>query len=344
MGLRRRAAAAIGLVSLLPLLAGCGDDAAALEVGDVVPAREDDQFAAGAASFLEIPLGRLEVSLGEPSASLSDRDTSEFAAMRAPEGSTFVPITWQYDAGTFGAFAEYVGDDAPSPVIDLVSDGARYRLPPPAESGEGSESFYVLVTGAAEEVALSVEYDGVVQTLDLVTGEREEGAAAGLYRARKAKRGTRSCKEAATFDATQGFPTYRCEISRTIRLPYADGAWAEPGRAWLVMTLTTGMRRFDVYGPLPGSGALYGAESVRANFRIGERKPVAVLRDPDALCPDIARGGCTATYHLVFDGRAAAGAPLVIEQRFALALGTQWGSVDRKATMKFGVHVEAPLR
>lgn len=343
MRLRRCAAAAVGLASLLPLLAGCGDDASALEVGDVVPARDDDQFAQGAASFVQIPLGRLEVILGEPATSLRSRDTSDSAALEAPGGSTFVPITWQYDAGTFGEYADYLGD-AGSPVIDLVSDGASYRLPPPAEAGEGSESFYVLVSGAADEVVLSVEYDGVVQRLDLVTGERDAGRAAGLYRVKATRARTRSCKEAARFDATRGFPAYRCEISRPMRLPYADGAWAKPGRAWLVLSLTTALRRFDVYGPVPGSGALYGSKSVKSTFRIGGKKPVAVLRDADALCPDISRGSCTATYHLVFAATTDAGAPLVIGQTFALVLGTQWGGVERKAEMDFEISAEVPLR
>jgi hypothetical protein len=343
MHLRRRVAAAVGLATLLPLLAGCGEDAGELEVGDVVSARDEGQFADGRASFVMLPIGRLEVSLGEPVTELGERDTRDLTPQQAPAGATFVPITWQYDAGTFGLYDEYLGDPA-SPVIDLVSDSASYRLPPPAEVGESSESFYVLVSGSADDAELSVDYDGVVQTLDLFTGERDEGAAAALYDLEPLGRPIRSCKEAAEFGQTQGFPDYRCKIGHSTRLPYANGEWAEPGRTWLGVSLSTAVRRFDVYGPAPGSGALYVSDSVESTFRIGDAEPVGVIPDPGASCPDTVNGGCTGSYHLVFDVPEKSRTRLLVEQTFRLVLGSQWGGVARKPKLNLDVSVEVPLR
>ena len=104
-----RRLAALAAASVL-VLAACGGDDDALTPGDVVPAREDAQFAEGKASFVALPIGRLEVHLGEPVTRLDGDDTRELQAVKAPEGSTFVPITWQYDAATFMDHADYLGD------------------------------------------------------------------------------------------------------------------------------------------------------------------------------------------------------------------------------------------
>ncbi|NHA01475.1 hypothetical protein G5V59_21215 [Nocardioides sp. W3-2-3] len=84
-------------------------------------------------------------------------------------------------------------------MIDLVADKASYRLPAPEATGEGAESFYTLVSGDGEDAALSVDFDGVKQTVVLATGKRTEGKAAPLYRLKPRKDRTASCTTDSKF-------------------------------------------------------------------------------------------------------------------------------------------------
>lgn len=341
---RRIAAAALGWLFLLPVFAACGEDTSSVDVGDLVAAREDSQFSDGAPSSLVLPIGRLEVFLGEPTARLDARHTRQLEPATAPPGSTFVPITWQYDAGTFGDHAAYLGE-APTPKVELRADRAGYRLPAPDSTGQGGESFYVLVSGSGRDLDLAVTYDGVEQSVDLLTGERDPGDAAGLYDLTPATTKTRACEKGADFNGTAGYPDYRCRYSRPVRLPYADGAWAEPGRTFLALTVTTSIRRFDIAGDVPGSGALYLPASVTSTFALGEIEPIAAVQDTTDTCPDLANGGCTGRYDLVFDVPAREKRfRLTMEQTFALVLGSRWGGYDGDETMDLDVSVTIDLK
>lgn len=344
MCFRRTAATTLGLLLLLPALSACGDDASAVEVGDLVVAREDSQFTDGTPSSLVLPIGRLEIFLGEPSEKLAATETRQLEAVAAPAGSTFVPITWQYDAATFGDHAAYVGR-ATTPKVELVSDEAGYQLPPPEATGEGGESFYVLVSGSAKELELSVTYDGVEQSVDLATGERKADDGAPIDELPPVSTKTRNCERGADFHGTKGFPDYSCRATRPIRLPYAAGAWAEPGRTFLALTVTTSVKRFDITGILPGSGAVYLPASVRSTFELDDAKPVAVLEDTSDTCPDLTKGGCTGRYAVVFDvpddkSRFA----MSLDQTFALVLGSRWGGFEQADEMDLDVSIDLALK
>ncbi|WP_435770222.1 hypothetical protein [Nocardioides sp. SYSU DS0651] len=349
MRLPRRVTAALGSLLLLPLLASCGEDPEQVETGDIVPAREDAQFADGTESTIALPLGELEVLVGEPADSLSAEETRQLEAIDAPEGTSFVPITWQYDSGTFGDYDDYLLSDA-TPVIDLVSRGASYRLPAPEASGSGSESFYVLVDGRGEDASLEVEFDGVTQTVDLRTGKREADRAKPLYRLKPRSERTRACTPFATFgtgedDAPRRAPDYSCTVTRTARLPYAAGAWAEPGRSWLVVTAKTSLRRYDRIAADFKSGAIYFAGSVESEFRLGRMKPAEVIVDRErTACPDPARGGCVTTYHLVFDVPEDPPMRLRIKQVYDMVLTSVWGGGEGKDLIELPVSVTMRLR
>lgn len=341
---RRTAAAALGWLILLPALAACGEDASGVETGDVIAAREDSQFSDGTPSSLVMPIGRLEIFLGKPTARLDARDTRQLEPATAPPGSTFVPITWQYDAGTFGDYAAYLGGEQ-TPKVELRADRAGYRLPAPDPTGQGGESFYVLVSGSGRDLDLAVSYDGVEQSVDLLTGKRDAGDAAGLYDLTPVSTRTRACERGADFNGTAGYPDYRCRYTRPVRLPYADGAWAEPGRTFLALTVTTSIRRFDIVGDVPGSGALYVPASVTSTFALGEIEPVAAVKDTTDTCPDLANGGCTGRYDLVFDVPAKKKRfTLTMDQIFALVLGSRWGGFDEDEEMDLDVSVTIDLK
>ena len=347
MRLRRPAAAVLGLLAVLPTVAACGGDSSQVKVGDVVDARKDDQFVSnGTASSIALPIGRLEISAGRPTTKLAANDTAQLEAVDAPEGSTFVPITWQYDAGTFGDYDDYLESDATA-VTDLVADGATYRIPAPEPSGTGADSFYVLVAGDGKDASLKVEFDGVSQSVELATGDRDEGAAAGLYDVKPRRERTASCTADSEFDIEppSRLSDYACSVTRTARLPYAGGQWAEDGETWLAVTVRTTLRRYDQINTDRRSGAVYLAGSVESTFRIGKTKPTAVLEDKAlTTCPDEVRGGCVVVYHLIFKAGEDTPSRLRMDQTYVLALSGVWGGSEGKDSVKLTNEASIKLR
>ena len=277
------------------------------------------------------------ISAGKPATKLAANDTRQLEPIEAPAGSAFVPITWQYDAGTFGDYSDYAETDATTPTIDLVADKASYRVPAPETTGDGADSFYVLVAGDGEDASLSVEYDGVTQTVDLTTGERDEGRAAPLYDLKPRRDRTLSCTKDSKFK-TEGqaqLPDYACEMTQTARIPYAGGAWAPEGGSWLVFTLTTTLRRYETIADDFRSGATYVAAAVRSTFTLGKLKPTKVIEDNDqSACPDPLRGGCVKAYHVIFEIDGKAPSPLRVDQTYDLTLNRVWGGADGRNSLK----------
>lgn len=347
MRLRRSAAAVLGLLAVLPTLAACGGDSSDVKVGDVVDARKDDQFVQdGKSSSIALPIGRLEISAGRPTTKLAANDTAQLEAVDAPEGSTFVPITWQYDAGTFGDYDVYLESDA-TPVVDLVADRATYRIPAPEPSGEGSDSFYVLVEGDGEDASLKVDFDGVSQSVDLATGDRDEGAAAGLYDLKPRRERTASCTADSEFDIEppSRLSDYACSVTRVARLPYAGGQWAAEGETWLAVTVRTTLRRYDQINTDRRSGTVYVAGSVDSTFRIGKTKPTKVLEDRTlTTCPDEVRGGCVVVYHLIFEAGEDTPSRLRMDQTYDLALSGVWGGAEGRDTVELTNEASIKLR
>ena len=91
--LRRRLAAAAALATLLPLTA-CGDEMPAIRtvpVGDIVEGRTPEQIADGKRSFLMLPVGRLDLRVGELLERIDDDETRDGVGQRAPDGGRLVP-------------------------------------------------------------------------------------------------------------------------------------------------------------------------------------------------------------------------------------------------------------
>jgi len=346
MLLRRWSAPALGLLLLAPALSACGDGGG-VEVGDVVPARQDAQFAGkGVESVVALPIGRLEVTTGEPVTEISAKDTRQLERIQAPEGSAFVPITWQYDAATFGALSAYIDTDT-SPVIDLVADGASYRLPAPEQDGEGSESFYVLVSGSGAQPRLDVDFDGVTQTVDLAAGEVDAGRAEALYDITRPRTKRFPCEPDVAFSRTTlRPPEFSCTTTRPMRLPYAGSAWADEGRSWLVVTVRTTLGRWSELAGDLKSGAVYYADQVESTYRLGKTEATQVIQDrANTTCPDPANnGGCTSEFHVVFDVGDRPSRALSIEQDYHLLLATVFGGGEADEALDVTVTATARLR
>ncbi len=318
------------LVVMSALLAGCGEEQESPKTGDIIGARVDDQFKDGAEATVMLPTGRLLVHAGEPVDSAKDDETRTRQSVDAPAGAVLVPISWQYDPWQTGRLDGILAatDD---PVIDLVSDGERYRLPPPQLDDERGESFYVVVGGDAEDRSLQIEFDGVMQSVDLATGRADKGDAATLYDVDDAALKKEPCDEERWFDSALVVAEFSCELAGPVLTPYAGGEWAPEGRLWLALTIATELRSYDEADGL-GGGARYTATDVKVKAAIDGAAPEFVLsaEDDANVCPVPASTACGWSKHLVFDVPAddAEQGPLDLTVSYRLRLAVEWGDWD----------------
>lgn len=333
------------LLALVPSLAACGDDTAAFAAGDVVKARQDDQFDAGRRSSVTLPVGKLLIRSAEPVDSAAAEDTRSREPVDLPSGMTLVPITWQWDPWSSDRLDGIVATSE-TPHVDLVTGGEHYRLPPPDRSAEGGESFYVVVDGDAEDRELELEFDGVTQSVDLTDGDVDEGEAAGLYDIDEDALKKTSCDEGLTwFTAPIVSAEFTCGLVGPVLTPYAGGEWAPDGSQWLAVTLSTRIRVYGVTN-LIGGGAQYRATHVRVTPEIdGEKPALALSTEDDAdLCPDRYTSRCGWAKHLIFevpddDGEQG---PLDVKVSYKLRLVNAYGGFP--ADQKLRVKAEEELK
>jgi hypothetical protein len=288
------------LALCLPVLAACGDDDSSsdLKVGDIVPARQDNQFSSGKRSMIALPVGRLRIWTEKATDKASSDDTRQLQALSAPEGARLVPITWQY-SDDFAAAQTFVNTDA-QPVVDLVTDGDSYRLPTPDTDNESGESFFVVVDGEAKKVSLKVTFDGVAQTVDLRTGKRQAGRAEPLYSLEANRLPAKNCGSDSWVDEPLTAIDYACSVTGPLVLPYADGQWAKEGHVFLAVGLSTELRTWGLANG-SGGGALYSGAGARVTATLDDQKPVHTIKDVSKTCPDIHTGACLADAFYVFD-------------------------------------------
>ena len=346
MRLRRTAAACL-LLSLAPvLLAACGEETNDVDPGEAIPARYEDQFEDGKKASVRLPLGNLLIRVGEPVTSVSREETRELRALDAPEGGSFVPITWQYDSWSAGRFDPYVATDE-VPEVDLVSHGQEYRLPSPDREQRHGESFYAVVEGDASDLSMQVTFDGVTQSVDLRSGDRDAGQAAALYEVDDSELEQIPCDAEPWFDDQPDVTAQvACTVIGPAVLPYAGGEWAEPGREWVAVTVETHLRSYAIaIGVGALSGAQYGAAGVVSDIRLDGRRPTHVISGGagDNGCPDPETAACNYEEHLVFDVPEGELGTLTIEQTFDLRLGVRWGGFDPEERAEVTETVEVPL-
>ena len=331
--MRSRAVTGLTLLLLSPLLAACGDDEGeTTKPGDVVRARTDDQFKEGNEEItVVLPTGRLLVSAGEPIDKAGSDDTRSRESVSAPSGAVLVPITWQYDPWSSGRL-DSIFDTDDTPIVDLVSDGQDYRLPPPDSDSDAGESFYVVVDGDGEDRTLELGFDGVVQSVDLKSGDVEQGGAAGLYDVEDKKLKPKSCDEAGKwFDTKLATVEFGCDIVGPVLTPYAGGEWAPDGKLFMVMTLSTELRSYTLTNGI-GGAARYAAGTVKVKATIDGQAPTSSVSNEDGTdaCPIPASAICGWSHHLIFEVPADDGeqGPLTTEVTYGLVLGSAFGDFD----------------
>jgi hypothetical protein len=326
--MRARAFTGLILVVLTSQLVACGQKHAELEAGDVVQARLDDQFDGGRSSTVTLPIGRLLIQADDPVDGATADETRTREVVAAPEGAVLLPISWQYDPWASDRLDGIVATNH-TPEVDLVSEGERYRLPPPERDAERGESFYVVVDGDAEDTTLEIEFDGVTQSVDLSSGAVDKDRAAALDDIDDEHLRKKSCDDEAWFDDRTVNADFVCDLVGPVLTPYAAGKWAPEGTLWLALTLTTRLRLYGMTDLL-GSGAQYVAKSVKVRTHIDDDAPVFELssNDESDICPSSRVGGCGSSRHLVFEVPEddPEQGPLDVGVSYRLTLINSWGS------------------
>lgn len=307
------------LPSLLVLglvVGGCGVVAdERVEPGTVVPGQFADEVRGADAEVL-LPTGALRFTVGEPISTLRSGSADDLEERSAPEGGSFVPVVWRFDPDAAPqAAARFVGDSPPPATLSLRIDGSDYELgsPYPTAGEDGltpRTPYYVAVDGDAEDIEIRVEYDGVTQSVDALTGERAPGRADGLYDDAGGLEPPRC--PAGGWQASEPIDfRVECEIAALAETPYVGrlGGWAEPGRTWLVADV--GVALPEAALAVEDRRVPYGVEAITDRTTLGGVAPV----EPMATDPG---RGYVASGPLVFDVGPAATRTLNLAVDFTL--------------------------
>jgi hypothetical protein len=309
------AAATLGVV-LVKQVAGSTTEA--MSAGEVVPVTGPVY---GLESTIVLPRSEVDVRVGEPVASVPHSDLSGDHEderedddgdhqpppdlLAAPEGGRLVPVTWRVRAqGGFGAESDrapttlrlVAGDERVELWADTLTDvddvGDSYTL----------RSAVVAVPGEPDltDLAIEVDFDGLVQTLDVATGEIDAGVAQSLYDPRRFATGCDDVRDdcdfaAASPDQPLRPATFGLTATAVSLYPY-DGelGWADEGTLWAATRVQVfGGVAFDAAGrrysaPYDGqrtTAEIDGAEPVLNEIATGRQYGRIVFSVPEDASP-----------------------------------------------------------
>jgi hypothetical protein len=267
---------AIGLL----LLTGCstlpGDDGPHASRGDVVEAAGYRDIEGRHLSFT-LPGLRYDFVVSSPRDRIDDLSATDASiSPEAADGDAFVGVSWDLSAGPGDSFVYGIEEIAPRS-LSLVVDGTSHAV---GDLGDdGFFGAYVAVDAEADQVGLSLEYDGLTQTVDDVDDPVSDGTPDLLVH--ETPRHTWADCPDSTLGTTRAAPMTMigngCGLAYTSPLAYhAERGWAPAGKAWVIVDLS-------VHGFEGGydAGAEYvtyevvGSEQV--DVRLDGRKPVQVL-------------------------------------------------------------------
>lgn len=218
--LGRRSLAVLPLVVLSTVLVACGADDALLTARD--------GSVEGGHATIQLPDGQLVFTVSDAEEVSADEVTGG-----SPDG-TYVGVDWEWEPWggvPTGLTGFLLTDDARAEVTATV-DGKDFAL---GDRGDAAGHYVPAADGTkAADVTLTVELDGVTQTVRGDGSDRDAGVAEPLY-ALKTPAKAGACRAAIAPASLTGTPQCRWG---TVRLPYVhDLGWAEQGQEWLVLNL-----------------------------------------------------------------------------------------------------------
>ena len=328
------------LVSGLVAVAGltsCGDQGAGAADGDVVEGHLSDRVT-GDSAYVLLPTGRIDLTVGKPVDEVTADQAGDGEKHTAPDGGAFVPVTWEHDPFGEGAVpVSVMGADPQEADVVMVSGDTRADLGAPYQlagdqgtTDTGIGTLYVAVDGDGEEPTFEIVYDGLTQTVDPATGDREAGVAAALYA--EPTMGVEAPCTSEGFTSGPIQPDVSCLVNAPQRTPYLPGqGWAEDGHSWLLVSVDitlsgvhVGRTAYDVRSVQPHL-TVNGAEALPADGRYGSAEPLpTAVRDTWA-----------------FDGSVDGANELAIELDLVLENGAGPGPSTRRLTVQQSVDLGA---
>lgn len=288
----RRLAATILTTGLLlgAGLTACGDQGSATSAGEVVVGHSSDDVT-GDSSFVLLPTGRIDLTVGDPTEELTEEQVGD--ARRAPDGGSFLPVSWAHDPfGESGVPIGVIGAEPQEAQVTLVVGETRADLGSPyrvvgdtGTADTGVSTMYVAVDQAPDDVgdvSFEVTYDGLTQTVSPSTGDRDAGAAAPLYD--EPTIGVEAPCTSEGFATPRVQPDMSCVVNAPQRTPYLPGhGWAEEGRTFVLVSAFFTVDSVEVGGTSSDVGevtprlTLDGAEPLPPDGRYGvpEQEPGA---------------------------------------------------------------------
>jgi hypothetical protein len=263
-------------------LTACGDQSSTTSAGDVVVGHPSG-VVTGDSSFVLLPTGRIDLTVGDPTEKLTEEQVGE--VHRAPDGGSFLPVSWTHDPfGESGVPVGVLGAEPQDAQVTLVAGETRADLGSPyrvvgdtGTADTGVSTMYVAVDrapGDAGDVSFEVTYDGLTQTVSPATGERDAGVAAPLYD--EPTIGVEAPCASEGFSTPQVQPDVSCVVNAPQRTPYLPGhGWVEEGRTFVLVS------------------AFFTVDGVRERGTasdVGDVTPRLTLDGADPLPPDGAYG------------------------------------------------------
>ncbi|MCD4524460.1 hypothetical protein [Nocardioides sp. cx-173] len=324
---------------VLAAATGCSDGPGAGAGGLRVLEGNDARAVAGTEIPVLVPNGSFVFTVSEPGGELPEGEPADSAG-DAGSATSYVGISWRSDTNPpeFGpvlhgtqplpAPVRVVQGDDEAEVTELGPSG------PTATDFNSSGVAWVALVEDGPGLTLEVEYDGLVQTFDLTTGEREAGPADGFYE--DTGTGRTACLAGEPADA-RWRADVDCKVTEVAAVPYvAEHGWAEEGRTWLVfgIFLTPGD---DFTLTEKGTEATYRVARQQGTVRSGEDEAVVLSQDGDAL-----GGSWSASLAVQVD--ADAPATLEVSRDYDVMLDTASGPADvpPTATVTYTATVDLP--
>ncbi|NRQ49925.1 hypothetical protein [Aeromicrobium stalagmiti] len=309
--MRRALLGSIPLLLAATTLAACSEPENRAAPGEVVA--YDYRVDEDSKTSLNLPVGTIDILSTPVLDDLEDVDGIEEPVPAPPADGGFIGFDlYLRDATSILPKSRPTGD-AQQATFTLVVGDARYPLESPYEVQDGSgkdatrvpasvlpstgRSSFVAIDGDPEQVLLEAEYDGVAQSVDLLSGDRTPGGAAAMYDKPTVDGPVpqRPCGELEPEGALPRvqFSEATCRIASAALLPYtSELGWAPAGRRWAVVSVETrllGPLRWSFAFPFTQDQRLttYRRTTFSPDVTLDGQEPLDTARtDPTARAPD----------------------------------------------------------
>lgn len=226
---RRTVSVLAGLTILSCSVVACGSGKEAT-VGDFVTASTTADIE-DVTVDIRVPWTAFSLGISSPVGELRSTQTSSTEAIQAPDGLKFVGISWSEDLSVSQEMTQSMGNlicCATQPVsANLLVNGKSYDLPRPKDGS----AYFVAVP--SESSTMELAFDGVVQTVELSSGEVDSGDAAPLYDAHNSSSAT-VCKGSGSNNVAE--MACRAQVAYPAWIP--DLGWADNGETWTAIRVS----------------------------------------------------------------------------------------------------------